>query len=79
MSRQYLNAAQIVQAVQQEGQSLKRYCHNKDSKIGKTEYLLACETLKYSELIEKLFEMSEVDVDALGVSNSVIKVYKCYR
>lgn len=75
MSRQYLNSAQIVQAVEENKQSLKKYCHGKDSaKIGKTEYLLACETLKYSEVIDSLFTDAKIDTNELDVSVSLLKV-----
>lgn len=75
MSRLYTNSASIVQAVEEKKQSLKKYCHSKDAaKIGKAEYLLACETLKYSEVLDEVFEESEVDALALDVSVSVLKV-----
>lgn len=77
MSRQYINSALIVQAVEEKGQSLKKYCHGKDAaKIGKIEYLLACETLKYSEVLDSLFAESKIDVIALDVSASLLKVKK---
>ena len=80
MSRQYLNAAQIVQAVEEKKQSLKKYCHGKGAtKIGKMEYLLACETLKYSEVIDSLFEESKIDVSAMDVSESLLKVLSGHR
>jgi len=75
MSRLYINSALIVQAVEEKKQSLKKYCHGKDSaKIGKTEYLLACETLKYSEVLDSLFEESKIDINELDVSVSMLKV-----
>lgn len=75
MSRLYLNSALIVEAVEEKKQSLKKYCHGKEAaKIGKTEYLLACETLKYSEVLDSLFKESKIDAAALDVGVSLLKV-----
>lgn len=76
MSRLYINSSLIVQAVEEKKQSLKKYCHGSEAaKIGKTEYLLACETLKYSEVLDNLFEQSKIDAVSLDVSISLFKVH----
>jgi 25S rRNA (cytosine2278-C5)-methyltransferase len=71
MSRQYLNAAKVVRAVI-SGESLKKYCSK--HKVGKEEYALVCETLKYNEVIDNLLKSSKCDSQELGVDEFVLKV-----
>jgi 25S rRNA (cytosine2278-C5)-methyltransferase len=71
MSRQYLNAAKIVKAVL-SGDSLTKYCSK--HKVGKEEYALACETLKYSEVINDMLLGSGTDSKTLDVDEFVLKV-----
>ena len=75
MSRQYINAAKAVSAVL-SGLSLKSYCNR--NKIGKTEYALVCETVKYINVIEILFRMCEMSSESLDVNKGMLFVY-CYE
>lgn len=71
MSRQYLNAAKIVKTVL-SGASLAKYCSR--HKVGKEEYALACETLKYNEVINDMLQGSGTDSQTLDVDEFVLKV-----
>jgi 25S rRNA (cytosine2278-C5)-methyltransferase len=71
MSRQYLNAAKVVRAVI-SGESLKKYCSK--HKVGKEEYALVCETLKFNEVIDSILSTCKCDSQELGVDEFVLKV-----
>jgi 25S rRNA (cytosine2278-C5)-methyltransferase len=71
MSRQYLNAAKVVKAVL-SGESLTRYCSK--HKVGKEEYALTCETLKFNEVITDLLRESGTDAQTLDVDEFVLRV-----
>ena len=76
MSRQYLNASKAVNVVVAGKKSLKSYCS--DHKVGKTEYALICETLKYVDVMEVIFRMSSVSSDDMDVDRGALLVY-CYE
>lgn len=70
-----MNASKAVSAVL-SGLSLKSYCNR--NKIGKTEYALVCETVKYINIIETLFRMCEMSSESLEVNKGMLFVY-CYE
>ena len=78
MSRQYLVAGKVVEAVIVTKKSFKSYCST--IKIGKVDYLLAAETLKYVGVIKELLEgikvktESERDRNQLGVNYGIFLV-----
>lgn len=72
MSRQYLNAASAVEAVISGKKSFKSYCNS--VKIGKLEYALAAETLRYRNLIDDLFIHSEINVRELDMRYGLLLV-----
>jgi putative methyltransferase len=59
MSRQYIVAGKCVEAVL-NGQSFKSYCAK--IKLGKIDYALACESLKYLEVIKTLYDKISLDI-----------------
>lgn len=71
MSRQYLNAAKALSAVH-NGLSLKKYCSK--VKVGKTEYALCIETLKYEGILNRLFALIGLNVDTLEVNIDLFKI-----
>lgn len=75
MSRQYINASKALTEVL-SGKSLKNYCNR--NKVGKTEYALICETIKYIDVIEKLFEVCQISAESLDVNKGLLLVY-CYE
>ena len=72
MSRQYLSAGSIVEEVI-KGKSLKAYCASKDN-LGKVDYALAMETLKYKDTINKILQSCETSADSLDVREGVLFV-----
>jgi putative methyltransferase len=74
MSRQYLSAGKAVEAVIITGKSFKSYCANSSSKIGKVDYALAAETLKYSSILQGLFNKINLNVKELDLNIGVFYV-----
>jgi putative methyltransferase len=72
MSRQYLSAGAIVEEVLQ-GKSLKAYCASKES-LGKVDYALAMETMKYKETIVQLLTSCNISASSLDVREGVLMV-----
>lgn len=72
MSRQYLSAGGIVEEVA-KGRSLKSYCASKD-KLGKVDYAIALQTLKYKETIVKLLAACSISAESLDVREGVLMV-----
>ena len=74
MSRCYIVAGKAVEAVLLNGQSFKSYCSS--VKIGKMDYLLATECLKYRTVLEMLFDRIKLDVKSknLGVQYGIFIV-----
>ncbi len=78
MSRQYLVSGKVVEAVVVGKKAFKSYCST--IKIGKIDYLLAAETLKYLGVIKELLEginvktESERDRNQLGVNYGIFLV-----
>lgn len=66
MSRQYLTAGKCVEAVLFGNQPFKRYCANMKI-VGKEEYLLAAETLKYADVLQQLCDRCGVVLKKLEV------------
>lgn len=73
MSRQYISAAKAVDAVDSGRQSFKSYCGTA-GKIGKVDFALAAETMKYSSILQTIFEMSGVTAEELDVGSGMLKV-----
>jgi 25S rRNA (cytosine2278-C5)-methyltransferase len=65
MSRQYICAGKAVRAVLEEGKSFKGYCAS--VKIGKTDYALAAETLKYAEVIQTLLASCSITKSSFSI------------
>ena len=72
MSRQYLSAGNIVGEVEQ-GKSFKSTCAGMNS-IGKVDYALAAETLKYKEVLESIFNECHINATTLEVKSGVLLV-----
>lgn len=73
MSRQYISAAKAVEAVDSGKQSFKSYCGS-SGKIGKVDFALAAETMKYSSILDIVFEKSGVSAAKLDVGSGMLKV-----
>jgi 25S rRNA (cytosine2278-C5)-methyltransferase len=71
MSRQYLNASKAIGAVK-SGTPLKKYCSK--VKIGKEEYALACETLKYGDVLDRICNSVSVTAKTLDVDENLLQV-----
>lgn len=71
MSRQYLNASRAVCAVK-SGTPLKKYCGK--VKIGKEEYALACETLKYADVLGRIYKTANTSAKTLDVDENLLDV-----
>lgn len=72
MSRQYLNASTAVEAVISGKKSFKSYCNS--VKIGKLEYALAAETLRYRNLLDDLFTHAGINVRELDMRYGLLLV-----
>ena len=72
MSRQYLNASRAIDAVVLERKTLKSYCSK--NKIGKLEYALITETLKYKTLLDDLFQACNISSESLDVRYGMLLV-----
>ncbi len=70
-----MNAGKAVSAVM-NGTAMKAYCSR--VKLGKTEFALACETIKYKDIIDDLFERSNINAEILDVNQGLLYVY-CYE
>ena len=73
MSRQYTSAAKAVDAVDSGKQSFKSYCGT-SGRIGKVDFALAAETMKYSSVLEVIFEKAGISSKTLDVGNGMLKV-----
>lgn len=71
MSRQYIGAAKALKAVS-AGSSLKAYCAK--TKVGKLEYALCCETLKYQSTIQQIMQDSGISAEKMDVDTFVLEV-----
>lgn len=78
MSRQYMSAGKAVNAVLFDGRSLKAYCAKTNVRIGKVDYALACETIKFSQIIRSLLEETGLSAD-LDVSNAGLLYVMVYE
>jgi len=76
MSRQYLSAGKIVDAVETGRKSFKAHCANQaQGAVGKVDFALAGETLKYSKLLDAVFRRVGVTKKTLDVgSTGMLKV-----
>jgi hypothetical protein len=74
MSRQYLSAAKAVDAVDSGKQSFKSYCGS-SGKIGKVDFALAAETMKYSSVLDIIFKKAGVSSATLGRFNLNMKTF----
>lgn len=82
MSRQYTSASSIVNAVLIQGKSLKGFCANtsrNNSKIGKVDYAIACETIKYSHIIKALLTECSLTKELLEINNEGILFVMLYE
>ena len=60
MSRQYICSGKCVEAVL-KGQSLKSYVNN--NRLGKVDYALAAETLKYCEVLNQIYDEINLKIE----------------
>ena len=68
-----MSAAKAVDAVDSGRQSFKSYCGS-SGKIGKVDFALAAETMKYSSVLETIFEKAGVSATHLDVGSGMLKV-----
>ena len=73
MSRQYVSAAKAVEAVDCGRQSFKSYC-GKAGKIGKVDFALAAETMKFASVLEDIFKRAGISSTSLDVGSGMLKV-----
>lgn len=73
MSRQYVSAAKAVDAVDCGRQSFKSYCGT-SGKIGKVDFALAAETMKFASVLEDIFKRAGVSSTSLDVGSGMLKV-----
>jgi len=71
MSRQYLCAGKAVDAVTR-GESFKAFCAK--SRIGKVDYALACETLKYLHVLKEIIQRVGIDLKSCDVNPGIFLV-----
>eukprot|EP01041_Mallomonas_annulata_P011293 gene11293-23632_t len=71
MSARYVAAAKALQAVKL-GKSLNQYCSK--VKMGKMEYALCCETLKYGGIIEELMNECDVNAEIMDVDEYILEI-----
>jgi putative methyltransferase len=71
MSRLYLTAAKCINAVN-KGVTFKSFCSS--IKIGKTDYLLAAETLKYQGVLNDIMQLSGINAIELDVDPGLLQV-----
>ena len=72
MSRQYLTAARCVNAVNR-GASFKTFCASQ-SKLGKTDYALAAETLKHQSILHDVLNLCGISAKSLQVDSGLLDV-----
>lgn len=72
MSRQYLSAGRIIDE-NIKGNSLKTYCASL-KQVGKVDYALALQTIKYKYVILQLLEVCNINIEQLDVQESVLLV-----
>ena len=68
-----MSAAKAVDAVDSGRQSFKSYCGS-SGKIGKVDFALAAETMKYSSVLEIIFEKAGISAKKLDVGSGMLKV-----
>ena len=73
MSRQYVTAGKAVEAVENKRMSFKGYCASQ-KKIGKVDFLLASETIKFSNVLNQIFRLADVSAKTLDVEEGMMKV-----
>lgn len=71
MSRQYIVSGKCVEAVLQ-GKSFKAYCSS--IKLGRVDYALACETLKYMDVLKELFKRLDIVISRVDVNIGIFFV-----
>lgn len=71
MSRQYIVSSKAVKASRQ-GKSFKSYCAS--TKIGKTDYAIASEALKYLSVMESVIKRASIKVEDLEVDPDMFMV-----
>lgn len=72
MSRQYLTSGKVVDEVVVNNKSFKGYCST--IKIGKIDYLLAAETLKYYKILDKILYNVGCNIKKLDVKYGIFLV-----
>jgi putative methyltransferase len=68
MSREYLSAGKILDAVG-KGSNFKAVCNKSSTQVGKKDYLLASETLKYRSVLESVLKDAGVSSKRLDVGS----------
>jgi hypothetical protein len=71
MSRQYLEAAKMIDAVN-EGENLKAFCASK--RVGKVDFALAHETMKYRSVLDNILLNCNLNCKILDVRQSLLLV-----
>ena len=68
MSREYISAGKILDSVAQGG-TFKAVCNKSSTQVGKKDYLLASETLKYKSVLENILSDAGVSSKRLDVGS----------
>ena len=68
MSREYMSAGKILDSVAQGG-TFKAVCNKSSTQVGKKDYLLASETLKYKSVLESILSDAGVSSKRLDVGS----------
>ena len=71
MSLKYIAASKALGAIR-KGKSLSQYCAK--NKLGKVEFALCCETLKYGSVIRNILNICAVDASKIGVDEFLLDI-----
>jgi putative methyltransferase len=77
MSREYLCAAKVLDAILSKKLSLKSYCSS--HKVGKTDYALTVETMKYLSVLRQVYSRASVTAKSLDVGGEGIMYVMGYE
>jgi 25S rRNA (cytosine2278-C5)-methyltransferase len=78
MSRQYLSAGGMVKSVCIDGMSFKQIC-GRQKTVGKTDFALASETIKYFDVIRNLCQEADITAQSLDVGNDGVMYVMIYE
>ena len=76
MSREYQSAGKILDEVS-SGKNFKSVCSK--SKVGKIDYLLATETLKYKSILDEVLDGASVSASSLDIGSQGMLLVMIYE